>query len=30
MHGILGVPLSAVISCGEIVGLHTLLAKINA
>ena len=30
MHGILGVPLSAVITCGEIIDIGSLLAKINA
>ena len=29
MHGILGVPISAVITCGELLGLEVLLEKIN-
>ncbi len=29
MHGILGVPLTAVQTCGELIGLNTLINKIN-
>jgi len=29
LHGILGVPLTAILTCGELLGLETLLNKIN-